>query len=76
MLDKKEIEARCAVLIKKGFRYDNVSDKVIGASGKEINRQYYKGERISFKHNNHWYNLLVEDFKNYWKSVKINLDNK
>jgi hypothetical protein len=65
MLDKKEIESRCAILIQKGFKYDNISDKVIGASGVEINRKYYKGTRINFKYKNRFYNLLAEYFKKY-----------
>jgi hypothetical protein len=76
MLDKIEIEKRCAVLIQKGFKYDNTSDEIIGSSGAKINRKYYKGTRINFKHKGHFYNLLAEHFKNYWKKMKIDLDNK
>ena len=58
------------ILIKKGFKYDKLSDKVFGSSGKEITRLYRGYIRINFKYRENFYNMYKKDFIRIWNSKK------
>jgi hypothetical protein len=63
-------EDKYNILIKKGFKYDELSDKVIGSKGKPITRLYCGNIRINFKHDNKFYNFYEIQFKRFWNSKK------
>lgn len=59
-------QEKYTILIKKGFTYDKLYDKLFGSSGKEITRLYRGYIRINFKHRERFFNMYKKDFIRIW----------
>jgi hypothetical protein len=64
-------EEKCKLAIEKGFTYDEVTGKIFGMRGNEINRKICGYINIILRDNKKQYNLYGHQFAYYLKYNKI-----